>query len=320
MTGRNGPAFVSSFFRDRELNSKTSLPLKTVAGLWKFLEETSQTGLAGDQDGGDLSQLERATKVGPLVFRGQSDQSNGVSSSLYRFVRGETTNTISEPLLFDVEQHILAGARSRGLGKGLKDGPLLMLLQHYGFPTRLVDVSTGPLEALFFATERGDATDGRLFVFKLIERSGWRHSIDMDDQDLPWDRRATGNWTETVSLVEPLAIDPRMGAQGSKFLVGGLTRASADRNIHFEGHNNFLDKKELLQITTLSIGFHKNAPRIDRTPWHALGWSIRIPGSWKAELRLRLADAGISRESMYPSFSTVEWQVVASARDAIAGF
>lgn len=316
MAGRSGPAFVSDFFRDRELNARSALGLSDEQTLWDFLL-ASRTGTA-EGSPGHMTPLEQATKRGPLVYRGQADEGHGISSSLYRFVRGETSAVITEPLLFDIERHILQEARGKQLGKGLRDGPLLMLLQHYGFPTRLVDVSTGPLEALYFATEQGDAKDGRLFVFKLVERSGWRHEINLDYQDLPWDKAGRGDWTETVSLVEPLALDPRMGAQKSKFLVGGTIRASADRNIHFQGHNNFLDKGELPQITTLSVGFHRQSPGVERTPWHALGWSIRIPGTWKAPLRKRLAGEGISRDSMYPPFATVQWQTIASTRDMIS--
>ncbi|WP_166785289.1 FRG domain-containing protein [Cryobacterium sp. TMT2-17-1] len=306
---------MSSFFGSRELNSRTGLRLATEDHLWDFLaESTVRTQVKNPA----LSRIEAATEPGPLLFRGQVQESFGISSSLYRFIQDETQIGVSESLLFEIEQKIIEVAKSRGLGKGMPDGHLLMLLQHYGIPTRLIDVSTGPLEALYFATEHRDASDGRLFIFKLIDRDGWVSRRDLDGTELPWVKKPGSYWTEEVSVVEPLALDPRMGAQGSKFLVGGIIRASADRNIQYGEHNNFLDKDELPQITTLSICFPKRSPGVVRTPWHAIGWSVRIPAAWKASLRERLAGVGISRDSMYPPFASVQWAATAAARDYIS--
>lgn len=314
MAGRSGGDFVSRFFRDRELNQRKSVHIETEQDLWNFLSSTRPD----PADPESRSRIEAATKSAPLLFRGQAHESFGISSSLYRFIREETKSAVSEALLFEVEESILEVAKSKGLGKAMPDGHLLMLLQHYGIPTRLIDVSSGPLEALYFATEHRDATDGRLFIVKVIERDGWISRRDLDGDSLPWGRQGRGDWTEEVSVVEPLALDPRMGAQASKFLIGGTIRASADRNIHFEGHNNFLDKDELPQITTLSVGFHKVAPGMNRTPWHALGWTIRIPAEWKASIRKRLAEVNITRDSMYPPFAAVQWEATAAARDFIS--
>lgn len=42
-----------------------------------------------------------------------------------------------------------------------------MVLQHHGIPTRLVDVSVRPVEALLFAVDRDDAAAGRLIIVDL---------------------------------------------------------------------------------------------------------------------------------------------------------
>lgn len=313
---RSGPDFVRGFFRDRELNHRKTLKLDSVDGLWDLLLEDHLSTVSGS------SALSLTTADYPLFFRGQTNESHGISTSLYRFIQNETGKEISEALMAKVETAILDQARGKGLGKGLSDGHLLMLLQHYGSPTRLLDVSTGPMEALFFATEGSDRHNGRLFIFKVNNQREWVVDRDLAKDPLPWASSshkggARSDWTEEVSLLAPLPIDPRMGAQESRFLIGGLIRANPDRNIQYGGKNNFLDRKELPQISTLSVAFLKQAVNLATTPWHALGWSIRIPAAWKPKLRERLADINITRDSMYPPFATVQWESAQAGRHAL---
>ena len=45
----------------------------------------------------------------------------------------------------------------------------LVRMQHFGLPTRLMDVSVNPLVALYFATEPGVSADGRVTAFAIPE-------------------------------------------------------------------------------------------------------------------------------------------------------
>lgn len=110
----------------------------------------------------------------------------------------------------------------------MKDGELLAVLQHHGIPTRLIDVSERPREALFFAVDRDDDIPGRLFIIRLKPGSEGQHRIDLRANDaLEWEgtkrgtKQARGEWTTRVAVDESNPLDPRMRAQRGRFLVGG---------------------------------------------------------------------------------------------------
>lgn len=98
------------------------------------------------------------------AWRGQNDASWDLSASLFRQVAAGG-DEVTETTLRARELQILEEARRWGLGRDLgpsaTDMHLLAVLQHHGVPTRLIDVTSNPMTALWFATEdhRPD-TDG----------------------------------------------------------------------------------------------------------------------------------------------------------------
>lgn len=90
------------------------------------------------------------------AWRGQSDAAYDFSSSLYRRLAKDGAE-VTEELMRKKELEILEEARRWGLGRDLgssaTDLHLLAVLQHHGVPTRLIDVTSNPMTALWFATE-----------------------------------------------------------------------------------------------------------------------------------------------------------------------
>lgn len=254
-------------------------------------------------------------------FRGQSDAGWGISSSLYRVTRG--TGRVTEDRLAQAERRVLRTMREQGLGHQMNEGQLLMVLQHHGIPTRLVDVSKGWLPALWFATEHSDTTDGRLFLIGLRRSAnGGRPSLTLGNEAaLPWEGAAIGreyssrSWSETVMSVDDVSLDPRMQAQRGAFLVGGLARRYAGENWPVEG--TMLPAADWPDITTLRIFFPQaGANKRAGARWPAVAWTLRIPGHLKPELRALLAARNYSSEHMYPDFDGSRRLGAFVARDA----
>lgn len=96
-----------------------------------------------------------------FAWRGHADADYEWSSSLYRTLIQEGV-AVTEAAMREREERILDEARRWGLGveggQLVDDFQLLADLQHFGVPTRLVDVTSNPMTALWFATERAYRT------------------------------------------------------------------------------------------------------------------------------------------------------------------
>lgn len=113
-----------------------------------------------------VGELARKAGGGDYLYRGEPECYPQVSSSLYRKFRESDTD------YFDIEtiqREILEEARrfAKQLGE---DDEILDLLQHYGYPTNLLDFTTDYNIALFFACDGQPQEDGRVI---LLSRSSY---------------------------------------------------------------------------------------------------------------------------------------------------
>lgn len=184
------------------------------------------------------------------LFRGQKDTKFAFTSTLYRRVLNSNPHKLRggkpriQPLeirMIEAEVNLLNKARENGIGRGLTALETLTLLQHHGSPTRLIDVTTDWLVALFFACEDDDDRDGRIFLIN-TNLSKWEHfpkekSESKRSKQLIWQDMierwhnldkllknptfATFWRTTTWPILLPFS-DPRMISQRGFFLTGGV--------------------------------------------------------------------------------------------------
>lgn len=134
---------------------------------------------------------------------------------------------------------------------------------------------------------------------------------------LPWadaarGQRATDVWTQTLALIDADPLDPRMRAQRGKFLVGGVNRRSAGRNM------GRVRADEFALVSVVGVNFLKQLREGHNECWPATGWNLTIPAAWKAHLRGRLAaDYDIRPDTMYPPVSEVRRLALETVRSAL---
>jgi hypothetical protein len=94
-----------------------------------------------------------------FIFRGITDEGHELIPSIGRNTKDNTKGDISS-----LEDALLSGFK-RLTAPIVQPAPSydwewLFLAQHYGLPTRILDWSTNPFVALFFAAERDDVKNG----------------------------------------------------------------------------------------------------------------------------------------------------------------
>lgn len=169
------------------------------------------------------------------VWRGQQDWRWRIGASLVRQLTADGTD-LAENQVRAVEEQIIGRARDWRLGvEGAGVVPpleLLARLQHHGVPTRLLDVTSSPYTALWFACQRTPSgnrdASGALFAFDVtgldrvptIDASafGTWGAIEDPLPNLLTKSQTSGNPFRVV----PSVPDARMVAQEGLFITGAV--------------------------------------------------------------------------------------------------
>ncbi|PSL37465.1 FRG domain-containing protein [Labedella gwakjiensis] len=203
-----------------------------------------------------------------FAWRGMSSADYSVSSSLQR-IAGPTEDDVRR-----AELEILREAREWGLGVHatgrVDDLQLLSDLQHFGVPTRLIDVTSNPMTALWFACQpsvEGTAKSGLLLALNVTN----------------WDRLSTVTSVATWGTVS----DPQSARlkqtllQGTPFIL-----ESAAPNARLRAQEGFFVAGAVPPVQDKALG--SGITLISPTPFD----SIRV--TWKRidqeQLERRLAE------------------------------
>jgi hypothetical protein len=173
-----------------------------------------------------------------IRFRGQANSSWTLQPSIYRFSGFQRYQTVN------YERHVLDAKPPAPLPPLTHtEYPLewLMVSQHYGVPTRLLDWSTDILIALYFACndESQLAADGTVFLCNQNEYpkfAAYNENV-MDTQDL--------------AFVSTTVVNPRMRTQSGCFMMWGhapLGDASKESYDLWQYHEAYGRSKYLQKI------------------------------------------------------------------------
>ncbi|TVU61953.1 FRG domain-containing protein [Paenarthrobacter nitroguajacolicus] len=281
-----------------------------------------------------------------FLWRGQQNAEWPLHSSLFRAVwkaKGVRDpgrrHRSSEPFPTDqdlqkAETRILAAIREHWRFDDTSALSTFARLQHFGAPTRLLDVSRNPLIAAWFATEEHaeaeiEEADARIFALattRVAATPEQRHRdfeasrIDLETAALfkPfWDVDGNADGIEDSGFGEwgtgrirrfwiPPHYEARIAAQNAAFILDGVPVDSPDLEKYYpkgRGHTGSWRLADRLAASSISVRFSKPRPGAGSNIAKTMppSYTFRITAEAKRQIRMELEDRySYNKSTIYP--------------------
>ncbi|BCV44364.1 FRG domain-containing protein [Shewanella algae] len=265
-----------------------------------------------------------------FAWRGQIDASWALHSSLYRRMNLTKSKVLTEDEIAKEEHDILAELHCWGLHSSSQTGRLsilnqLAMLQHYGAPTRLIDITFNAWVGAWFAVEEkwsngeqiNEDKDARLFAFDVTDRlinENESYRCWEDDLSRPWKTDKVGGldkkeWTTSVFAWKPANLDARIAAQNGGFLFGGIPASVKPDNKRFQfpkspNNDGWWSIEEGRKACCVAARPHVFEPTKGKGAGSGALYTFRIKASAKQDISRRLDRLfGYRHSTIYPDFS-----------------
>ncbi|AVS93258.1 hypothetical protein C8246_17390 [Paracidovorax avenae] len=263
-----------------------------------------------------------------FAWRGQVNADWALHSSLYRRLSLTMGSNPIERDFSAEEKKILTNLHQWGLHNIPSRGRLsilnqLAMLQHFGAPTRLIDVSFNAWVGVFFAVEEkwsnavlvNETDDARLFAFdvtsKIINEQSTRREWG-DSYSRPWtdvNEITQPEWTTSFFAWKPPSLDARIFAQNGGFIFGGVPGATGPNNKKFQFPQSPNYKDGWWSIDTgrsacsLALRPHKFSANTGAAPNNAC-YTFKISAAAKKDIRRCLELMfGYKHSTIYPDYT-----------------
>lgn len=240
--------------------------------------------------------------VGPFVYRGQSNESWGLTTSLERVAGSLVKSSPVEVLRKEAETieefQRYAHLYVQHLPDKAETLEWLGLMQHFSGPTRMLDFSFSPFVAAYFAMEQA-TTDFAVWAVSVAAiNEYWKKMTPKEHlaDSVTWQHRNLKPAVPGVTQFCPKFGNERIRAQRGLFLVAHDGMRSFEENLC-----------EALGVDPIQLGKTRSAERYEsvRSEWtrelaDVSLLKIRLAQDKKREIERQLDQMNINASTIYP--------------------